>query len=79
LPTGAFAASLEILIEAGVVAREAAGASATQYAFAEGDGKFDLGRSLRYRECERERAAWVDLCAWATGPAARILADLAGA
>ncbi len=78
LPADAFAASLEILIEAGVVTREATGGSATRYALVEGT-RVDLGRSLRYREGERERAAWVDLRAWATGPAARILADLAGA
>jgi len=70
-------ASLEILIEAGVVTREAIG-DEVRYTLNEG-GRVDLRTSLRYREGERERAAWADLRAWATGPAARILADLAGA
>ncbi|MGQ0551115.1 MAG: single-stranded-DNA-specific exonuclease RecJ [Armatimonadota bacterium] len=74
----ASSAALELLIEAGAVGREPAGGSDVRYSLHEG-GRVDLTTSLRYREGERERAAWVDLRAWATGPAARILADLAGA
>ncbi len=78
LPGAAASAALEILVEAGVVAREPTGGSDVQYTLHE-SGRVDLGTSLRYKEGERERAAWADLRAWATGPAARILADLAGA
>lgn len=75
----AFAASLEVLVEAGVVTREAAEGSSTRYALVETGGRVDLRRSLRHLDGERERAGWEDLKQWATGPAARILGDLARA
>ncbi|MBI3998060.1 MAG: single-stranded-DNA-specific exonuclease RecJ [Armatimonadetes bacterium] len=77
LPPAVLDASLEVLEEAGVVAREGTGKSA-RYSLAGLDSRVDLRRSLRYREGERARAALADLRAWAMGPASRILADLAG-
>ncbi len=79
ISTAASSAALEVLIEAGVVSRDPTGGSDVRYALHEGSGRVDLGTSLRYREGQRERAAWADVRAWAMGPAARILADLAGA
>lgn len=70
-------ACLAVLIEAGVVAREDAEGSRARYSLLDPGGRGDLARSLRYREGLRVRAAWAALRAWATGPAAAILADLA--
>lgn len=75
----ASSAALEVLIEAGIVSRDPTRGSDVQYALHEGGGRVDLGTSLRYREGQRERTAWAEVRAWAMGPAARILADLAGA
>lgn len=70
-------AAVEILVQAGVLAREDIGDATTRFAFIERAGKADLQRSLRYREGVRERQAAADLAAWAAGPAPEILAPLA--
>ncbi len=79
LPQAALVACLDILVEAGVVVREDPHNGPSQYTLAETSGRIDLTRSLRYVEGERERAAWVDLRAWAMGPVGAILGDLARA
>ncbi len=79
LPHEALIACLDILVDAGAVAREDPGDGPPQYTLTETSGRIDLTRSVRYVEGERERAAWVDLRAWALGPAGAILGDLARA
>ncbi len=77
LPAEVLSACLAIMVEAGVLAREDAEGSGGRYALLGAGVRGDLGRSLRYREGMREHAAWAHLRAWAGGPAARILDDLA--
>jgi hypothetical protein len=72
-------ACLEVLTQAGAVAREDPGDGSAQYALVEPSARIDLNRSLRYIEGERERAALGDLRVWAQGPAGAILGDLARA
>lgn len=79
LPIDTLSAALEIFAEAGVITAEGGGEGAVRYTVTDPAGRADLDRSLRYREGARERAAWADLRAWAEGPAATILADLARA
>jgi hypothetical protein len=78
LTMDALNAALGIFLEAGIVTAEG-GEGAVHYQVTDSAGRVDLERSLRYREGARERAAWSDLRAWAEGPAAAILADLARA
>ncbi|MDR7556394.1 MAG: single-stranded-DNA-specific exonuclease RecJ [Armatimonadota bacterium] len=68
-------AALAILTEAGVLTREDLGT--VRYTLADVAGRVPLHRSLRYVEGERARAALAALRAWAGGPAATLLADLA--
>ncbi|MDI6772183.1 MAG: single-stranded-DNA-specific exonuclease RecJ [bacterium] len=77
LPAGVLSACLAIMVEAGVLTREDAEDSGGRYTLLDAGARGDLGRSLRYREGMREHAAWSHLRAWAGGPAARILDDLA--
>jgi single-stranded-DNA-specific exonuclease len=77
IPTETLAAALEVLVQAGVLAREDIDDVRVRFAFIERGGKADLRRSLRYREGVRERQAAADLAAWAAGPAQEILAHLA--
>lgn len=77
MPFETLSAALEIFVESGVITAEGGDADSVRYTVTESAGRSDLDRSLRYREGVRERAAWADLRAWAGGPAAVILADLA--
>ncbi len=72
-------ACLDVLTQAGAVAREDPGDGSAQYALVDLSARIDLNRSLRYIEGERERAALGDLRVWAQGPAGAILGDLARA
>jgi single-stranded-DNA-specific exonuclease len=77
-------AVLEILVEAGVIARESdaareSSAAALYHNVVDQSERVDLDRSLRYRESVRAHAAWREVKAWANGPAASILAGVAGA
>ncbi|MDR7535310.1 MAG: single-stranded-DNA-specific exonuclease RecJ [Armatimonadota bacterium] len=70
-------AVLAVLTEAGVLAREDLG-EGVRYTLAGLADRVDLTRSLRYAEGERARSALGALRAWASSPAAQILADLVG-
>jgi hypothetical protein len=70
------AAALDVFLEAGIVAVEDGEGAAARFVLVATAGRVDLGRSLRYREGVRERAAADDLRAWAAGPAATILTAL---
>jgi single-stranded-DNA-specific exonuclease len=69
--------ALEIFLEAGIVAAEGGEGELARYTLVDPSARVDLDRSLRYQEATRERAAFADLRAWATGPASAILAELA--
>jgi single-stranded-DNA-specific exonuclease len=71
------AAAVDVFLEAGVVAVEDGEGAAARFALVDPAGRYDLERSLRYREGVRERAAAERLRAWAEGPASAILASLA--
>ncbi len=77
LTASTIASCVEVFVEAGILAREDGEGSATRYILIAPGERAVLDRSLRYREGMCVRAAWADLRAWAAGPAAAILADLA--
>jgi hypothetical protein len=77
IPHGLLEVALAIFLEAGVVSAEGGVGETTRYSLVDPSARIDLERSLRYREAVREQAAFADLRAWASGPAAAILADLA--
>ncbi len=77
LTASTIASCVEVFVEAGILAREDGEGSATRYTLIAPGARIALDRSLCYREGIRVRAAWADLRAWAAGPAAAILADLA--
>jgi hypothetical protein len=75
----ALEAATEIFAETGLVIPESDDSGGVRYVLADPAGRVDLERSLRYREGLRAHAAWREARDWALGPAAGILADLAGA